>query len=215
MGTNYYLRVKGKSIDKVEDFPRLSDEKITVLNNGVVWQNHYYPSMEVLRNSPEYCITLHIGKNSAGWNFGMRTYSSHGIKTLDDWKKFFALPDSYIVDECDDKISTELFLEIITQKKVAKWDEYSSAAEYEAASVKRWNNHYNEEEEEDKKTGYPVFRMYTHPVKNYDDILRDYGAVRGGRGLLGRKSDQYFTIIHIEGESYDLIFENEEDNYSW
>lgn len=212
MGMNYFLKVKGNSIKEVENFPRNYYEEITKLENGLVWKNRYYPSEQALRDSDDYCFTLHIGKRSAGWNFGLRIYPTYGIANLDDWKRYMVLPDTSIENEEGEPISYQEMISIITKRSAYGWDHYSSREEYEAAKVKEWNKSY---ELEQKEGG--GFRLYDHPVKTYDDILADKSlgpnACRGARGLFGRGYSPGYPVIHVEGEAYDYI--PEEDNYSW
>lgn len=212
MGMNYFLKVKGDSIKKVEHFPRNDYEEITELENGVVWRNYYYPSESALRNSNEYCFTLHIGKRSAGWNFGLRIYPKYGIATLDDWKQYMSLPDAHIEDEEGEPVSVQEMISIITERSAYGWEKYSSREEYEAAKVRDWNEAYEREQKEGGS-----FRLYERPVKTYEDILADrslgYNVCRGARGLFGRGYSPEYPVIHVEGAAYDYI--PEEGNYSW
>lgn len=66
---------------------------------------------------------LHIGKSSAGWCFSLHVYPrpdyssiALDIKDLDDWKKYFSFPGSYIEDEYGSKISVKEMLDNIENR---------------------------------------------------------------------------------------------------
>lgn len=216
MGMNYYLRLKGVyGQELIKNFPEpeYRDLQVQVLENGYVWKNKYYPMLSDLNN--EYYYSLHIGKNSAGWVFGLRVLPDCGIKDLEDWKKLFNLPNAKIYDEEDEEISKEQMLSIITEKVGHKWALYGSDEAYEKAFVEEWNKRYEEEQEEEQRTPRWI-NLYSRKIKDYDDYLTLKelgGALRGPNGLLRRRSYPEHKVIEVKGATYDLIVEN--DNYGW
>ena len=218
MGTNYYLRLKASyGSDLIKNFPAPEYRNLEVqeLENGYVWKNKYYPMLSDLNS--EYYFSLHIGKDSAGWNFGLRGIPSAHLMSLNDWKQLFDLPNAEIYDEYDRPISVEQMLELITEKSAFHWDKYKSREAYEQHVVDTWNIGY-EKERKNTQPDYG-FKLYSRPVKDYDDYLqlRDCwgpnGAVRGARGLIGRVGTSGHEVIHIDGASYDISVED--DNYGW
>lgn len=110
MGCNFYLRYKTKmSINTHNDLIDFS-ERITELDNGYVYNNHYYETLP-----EDFAHMLHIGKSSAGWHFSLCIYPSLGINNLNDWKNLFS--EFEIEDEYGDIISKEEMLERITDRK--------------------------------------------------------------------------------------------------
>lgn len=101
------------------------------LVNGWVWDSKYYPTIETLNS--EYYQRIHIGKSSAGWRFGLCVYPTENprfkgeswndhyldkpIESLDDWIELFNDPCNYIEDEYGIRISKEVMLDIITNRK--------------------------------------------------------------------------------------------------
>lgn len=112
MGTNYYLKYKPEPFSDLSDFMDYADE-IHELDNGFVWKQHYYPSLEEL--AKKYVAELHIGKSSWGWAFSLCVYPKLNINTLEDWDKLF---DKFeIENECGETISKEDMLDTITNRR--------------------------------------------------------------------------------------------------
>lgn len=112
MGTNYYLKYKTKPFSDLSEFSDYADE-IHELDNGYVWRQHYYKTLEEL--AKEYTVDLHIGKSSWGWTFSLCTYSRLNINTLDDWKNLF---DKYTIEnEYGETVSKEEMLDTITNRR--------------------------------------------------------------------------------------------------
>lgn len=219
MGMNYYLRFKGTyGSDLIKKLPEPERREMQVqeLKNGYVWNNKYYPLLSDLNQ--EYYFPLHIGKNSAGWVFGLRVMPKSGINNLEDWEKLFDLPEAEIVDEEDSPLTKEMTIAIITTKSASGWKDGMTEEEYEKAVVDNWNKNYEEAEAEENRS--PSFiNFYSRKVKDYDDYLslKDFGpkgALKGPRGLIKRHGEPpYYPVINVEGASYDLIVED--DNYGW
>lgn len=225
MGTNYYLKIKGRyDSDLFQKLPLQEDDSLQLqtLDNGYVWNNKYYEDMKTLNK--EYFYVQHIGKKSAGWNFALRGLPKAGIVTLDDWEKLFNLPGSEIRDEYDRELSAEGMVHIITNGKAPLWDCCESQEQFEAYQVEKWNERYDKEQIEKANCGENdlFIPLHSRKVKDYEDFLTlkewgPAGAVRGARGLLGRKTTNSFgvehKVIHIDGASYDISLEDA--NYSW
>lgn len=109
MGCNYYLKYKkNMTIREHNDYVDFV-ERITELDNGYVYKNHYYEELP-----KDFYHLLHIGKSSCGWHFSLCIYPSLNIKSLDDWKHLF---DKFeIEDEYGRIISKEDMLDTITNR---------------------------------------------------------------------------------------------------
>jgi len=60
---------------------------------------------------------LHIGKSSAGWCFSLHVIPEMGINNLDDWKRYFAIDGSKIIDEYGCNHTVEEMLDRIENRK--------------------------------------------------------------------------------------------------
>lgn len=214
MGMNYFLRLKGTYKSAIiNDFPYADDNEVYEDNNKYIWHHKEYSSIGELNK--EYYFNLHIGKDSAGWVFGLRVFPEHGIKNLEDWVRMFNLPNAQIVNECEEEISVEDMLSIITKKAAYNWENYHSEKEYEDNFVIQWNKEYDEEQaEENRNPRY--LNMMARKIKDYDDYLtlpELNGALRGPRGLLRRRGSEFHPIEEVKNSSYDLIIEYA--NYGW
>lgn len=181
MGTNYYL-IKKKKYEPKDD--TYTEQKVYELNNGWVWNNTYYPSLDDLNK--EYYLELHIGKSSCGWHFGLCIYPEFNINSLEDWLKEF--DENEIKDEYDKIVSKQDMFETITNRKHKGWEDFATQEEYEKSQLEiqnGWNSHFN----------YPSYITY-------DDFLRDNHAKRGLNGLLAHDSYYYEPIV--TGGTYDL-----------
>jgi len=58
----------------------------------------------------------HIGKSSMGWCFSLHVYPEEGINGLDDWKRLWATPGSYIKNEYGEVESVEAMIACITER---------------------------------------------------------------------------------------------------
>lgn len=58
----------------------------------------------------------HIGKSSWGWCFSLNTHPEHGINTLDDWQREWAVWGRVIRDEYDEMVPAAELLETITKR---------------------------------------------------------------------------------------------------
>ncbi len=78
----------------------------------------------------------HIGKSSAGWCFSLHIYPQDGIKTLEDWKPRFVIPDAVIRDEYGRVVTPQDMADIISNRgsDETKWEKtpmsYTSWAEF-------------------------------------------------------------------------------------
>lgn len=181
MGTNYYLLKKKKYESKDNDYVT---QGVYELNNGWVWNNTYYPSLDDLNK--EYYLELHIGKSSCGWHFGLCIYPELNIYSMDDWLREFN--DSKIFDEYNREISKDEMFETITNRKNKSWEDFKTDEEYEKYQLdvqNNWSVHFD----------YPKYATY-------DDFLRDNHAKRGLNGLLAHNSEYYEPTI--TGGTYDL-----------
>ena len=60
---------------------------------------------------------LHIGKSSMGWMFSLHVIPELDINDLDDWKKKFALKNSYIENEEREKVTPKEMIDTITKRR--------------------------------------------------------------------------------------------------
>lgn len=58
---------------------------------------------------------LHLGKSALGWKFALHVIPEKGINELEDWKD--VLKNGEILSECNEKITFEKIIEIITKPK--------------------------------------------------------------------------------------------------
>lgn len=190
MGTNYYLRIKKKYDPKDEPYAEYSEPLVDELDNGFVWNRHFYPNMDELNK--DYYLELHIGKSSCGWHFDLCIYPDLGelsINNLHDWEILFTNKKNVIIDEYGEVISKEEMLDTITNRENKRFKEYSSREEYEKAYIESCNSL-------DGTLGF------VGCYRDYDDFLRENHARRGRNGLLAHDSSYYETID--TGGTYDL-----------
>lgn len=187
MGMNFYAYIKRKYDPKLVDIYTDESERngVTTLNNGFLWDNTYYPTMDEVNK--EYSLLLHIGKSSYGWHFSLCIYPQLNINNLEDWINLWNTPGVTIFDE-EDAISTPEMIDRITNRKRKDWDE-SKQEEFEKETVESFN-------ELSKSLGS---RLY---VTNYDEYLNVNSAKRGLNGLLAHRS-RYYTYPPTGGP-YDL-----------
>ena len=187
MGTNYYLRLKKKYEPKDEDYSEYYDILVDELDNGFVWNRHFYAHKDELNK--DYFLELHIGKSSCGWHFGLCIYPELGINSLQDWEALFSSGKNVIVDEYDRVITKTEMLDIITKRENKDRNNYASQELYEQDYIKRHNDICNH-------------LGHCKPYKDYEEFLRDNHAKRGLNGLLAHNSD-YFEPT-VTGGTYDL-----------
>lgn len=60
--------------------------------------------------------SLHIGKSSGGWCFALHVIPEDNINTLDDWRRLWTAPGTFIRDEYGEKVSVEDMEVIITER---------------------------------------------------------------------------------------------------
>lgn len=60
---------------------------------------------------------IHIGKSSAGWCFSLHVMPDAGIRNLEDWKALFLTPESFIKDECGERITPNEMISRITDRE--------------------------------------------------------------------------------------------------
>jgi hypothetical protein len=58
----------------------------------------------------------HIGKSSWGWRFSLHVIPEDGINSLDDWKREWSKPNSFIENEYGERVSIDKLLDIITKR---------------------------------------------------------------------------------------------------
>lgn len=81
---------------------------------------------------------VHIGKSSMGWTFSLHVgqWVDLGdeeirISGLDDWKRLFAVPGSFIEDEYKEVVSADEMLETITERKAREGHVLSRQSDYD------------------------------------------------------------------------------------
>lgn len=77
---------------------------------------NYYLKTQVCPHCKRAKDTLHIGKSSAGWCFGLCLHPDHGVNSLDDWQKLFNAADSAIEDDYGEELTPDNMLGIITKR---------------------------------------------------------------------------------------------------
>jgi hypothetical protein len=75
---------------------------------------NYYLETDVCPHCQTSKGRLHIGKASAGWCFSLHVDLEEGIRSLDDWRRLWAQPNSRIVDEYARAVSVAEMEERIT-----------------------------------------------------------------------------------------------------
>ena len=187
MGTNYYLRLKKKYEPKDEDYSRYYVTLVGELDNGFVWNSHFYAHKDELNR--DYFLELHIGKSSCGWHFSLCIYPELGINSLQDWEALFSSKKNVIVDEYGTVITKTEMLDIITKRDRKERNNYASQELYEQDYIKKCNDLYSHVE------NFP-------PYADYEEFLKDNHAKRGLNGLLAHNSSQYESTV--TGGTYDL-----------
>lgn len=81
--------------------------------------------------------TLHIGKSSGGWCFGLRVYPERGIYDLPDWLPLF--DRGRIYNEYGDETPTADMLKTITERKSLRDTTYPNQW-YRSHEEMLWNN---------------------------------------------------------------------------
>jgi len=68
--------------------------------------NYYHVEQEPCRHCGRSVPRRHIGKQSAGWCFGLHVYPDEGIRDLLDWLQRLAV-SGYIENEYHDRVTRE------------------------------------------------------------------------------------------------------------
>ena len=197
MGMNFYLERKIDYINEEETPTSLGcgydEDPVQILINGYVWRNTYYKTLDDLNR--DFIQTIHIGKSSMGWHFGLCIYPEYGINTLEDWIKLFRNSDNTIVDEENRVINTSEMLDRIENRKQSEFEKYQSEEEYEKAVLENYND-FNK---------YFINLSHHRKIYNsYDEILMENHACRGINGLWRRERDQYISYPTPDG-TFDYI----------
>lgn len=119
---------------------------------------------------------IHIGKSSGGWCFSLHVLPEMGINTLDDWKRYFAIEGSTIVDEYGVIHSVEEMLDRIENRG--------------------WNHRTTEEDIKNN--------AFMSSYKNLADFYERNHAIEGPNNLLRHKVDGSHCVGNGEG-TWDYI----------
>lgn len=198
MGTHYYLLKKSPynpwtppSIGCVS--AKWSKLEVKRCNNGYVWCDHHFATLEELNHS--YYQTIYIGTLNPGFYFSLAIYPGYGIRSLSDWKKLFESEKAIIRCDSEDRdwISASEMIKIITQRDTPGFDSYhGDVKQYEADTLAAINKTIREMEE------LPI-DMETLSVRyhTYDEFLKAKGLCRGRQGLL-----KYVTALPPDNENH-------------
>ena len=136
MGTNYYLHKKvnfdpGHRVPASLGCDNWHEHEPIELENGWVWHNRYYPTLEKLNE--DFYQEIHIGKSSCGWRFSLCTYPEENprliqygkhefyldkpISSLEDWIALFEADGNTIWDEYGDKVSKDDMVKCISKRE--------------------------------------------------------------------------------------------------
>lgn len=91
---------------------------------------NYYAHVNVCKCCKHPEKKLHIGKSSYGWTFtfhAVRDYESLDGIAIDSWKRWQEVLkkiDVEIVNECDEAVGKDEFIEIVESKKAEKLNHY-------------------------------------------------------------------------------------------
>lgn len=78
--------------------------------------NYYLHQKDPCKHCGRAYESLHIGKSSGGWAFALHVDPENYINTLDDWRRLWNEPGTYIYDEDNEVISIEEMERCITQR---------------------------------------------------------------------------------------------------
>lgn len=183
MGLNSYLYRK---VNYTPDIPAqlgcaegFNSTYVQELENGYVWDNKYYKTIEDLNK--EFYQKIHIGKSSYGWHYALAIYPEYGINNLEDWKNLFSNKNNYILDEENRKVSAEEMLDSIINRKHKGISEFKTLEDFEAAQL-AIENDFNKK--------FLNFRSY---YTTYDELLAANHAQRGLNGLWAHTEDKFIT----------------------
>jgi len=148
---------------------------------------YWYPKAACECCKREY-PSIHIGKSSSGWCFGLHVFNKYeideeiqkyvteDIKNLEDWKMLWN-SCGYILNEYEEIVSTDEMLSIITDRKdygIKNWDE--------------WRRKLNDD---------PFYSNESHFHKSNH-------SQRGPNNLLRHKIEKTHCVGHGEG-TWDYI----------
>lgn len=183
MGLNSYLYRK---VNYTPDIPAqlgcaegFNSTYVQELENGYVWDNKYYKTIEDLNK--EFYQKIHIGKSSYGWHYALAIYPEYGINNLEDWKNLFSNKNNYILDEENRKVSAEEMLDSIINRKHKGISEFKTLEDFETAQL-AIENDFNKK--------FLNFRYY---YTTYDELLAANHAQRGLNGLWAHTEDKFIT----------------------
>jgi hypothetical protein len=77
---------------------------------------NYYLKRDVCEHCGRAAETLHIGKSSYGWCFGLHVDDEHELTTLGAWREAWAQPGTVIVDEYERPLTPDAMFECITDR---------------------------------------------------------------------------------------------------
>ena len=78
--------------------------------------NYYLHEREPCASCGREHKGMHIGKSSAGWAFSLHVSKWENVESLDDWRRLWSQPGSYIVDEYGQRITTADMEAVITSR---------------------------------------------------------------------------------------------------
>jgi len=83
---------------------------------------NYYWHRDVCDKCKRPAQIVHIGKSSGGWSFSFHGFKNEygdnlPIRSIDDWEKFIAEPNSVIVDEYDRVVGAAEFWKLVKSKR--------------------------------------------------------------------------------------------------
>jgi hypothetical protein len=106
---------------------------------GTNYYLHQKPDCECCGRAYE---PLHIGKSSVGWVFALHVIPEDGIRTLDDWRRLWSAPGSYIRDEYGNRLPPDEMLRRITERQNPRgWDDGPRWACYGSETESHEVNH--------------------------------------------------------------------------
>ena len=136
--------------------------------------NYYFKQKENLTGEG-----IHIGKSSSGWCFSLHVVPEQGINALEDWKRYFTIEGSVIVDEYSRELTVSEMLNVIENRSS------------EQALNEDWFN-----ELKSKPWGAPYTSFHDYLDKNYAEL--------GPNNLLRHKIDGTSCVGYGEG-TWDYI----------
>lgn len=84
---------------------------------------NYYLTLDTCEHCGRSDESLHIGKSSMGWCFGLHVIPEEEIGSLDDWEALFRRPGATIRDECGRVLSADEMLARIRNRGGRPFDD--------------------------------------------------------------------------------------------